>query len=91
MHTHPSVRLGVVARGRGRCVTPAAEFPLVPGVGWALPPEWPHCFYTDGESMDVIAFHPDSDTGPTDENHPMIRRTMVDGVSASLLPNLHTK
>jgi hypothetical protein len=38
----------------------------------------------------VIAYHPDSDFGPTHEDHPMINRTMVGGVSASELPHLRT-
>jgi hypothetical protein len=83
MHTHPSVRIGVVARGRGRCVTPEGELPLLPGQSWYLPVDGQHCFYTDDESMDIIAWHPDSDTGPRDEDHPMINRTMVEGVSAA--------
>ncbi len=29
------------------------------------------------EEMDVIAFHPDSDFGPTDTNHPMLNRTYI--------------
>jgi quercetin dioxygenase-like cupin family protein len=90
MHTHPSVRLGVVARGSGRCETPDAAFPLVPGVGWALPADWPHAFHTGGESMDVIAFHPETDTGPADDDHPMLNRTLVGGVSARHLPQIRT-
>ena len=27
--------------------------------------------------MDVVAFHPDSDWGPTDAAHPMLNRTYV--------------
>jgi hypothetical protein len=27
--------------------------------------------------MDVIAFHPDSDWGPTDGIHPMLNRTFI--------------
>ena len=41
--------------------------------------------------MDVIAFHPDSDFGPTDIEHPMINRTIVNGVKASELENIRTK
>ena len=37
-----------------------------------------HSFRTTSDIMDIIAFHPDSDTGPTDENHPMINRTYID-------------
>jgi hypothetical protein len=41
--------------------------------------------------MDVIAFHPDSDFGPEDENHPMINRTIVNGVSANAIDEIKTK
>lgn len=91
MHTHPSDRLGLVARGRGRCVTPKGETPLVPGYAFVIPTDAEHCFFTDTETMDVIAFHPDSDWGPTDQVHPMVNRTIVDGISASLLPEIQTK
>jgi len=40
-----------------------------------------HKFSTSSESgMCVIAYHPDSDFGPTDDDHPMVNRTIVDGV-----------
>ena len=29
--------------------------------------------------MDVIAYHPDSDWGPTHREHPMLNRTLVKG------------
>ena len=29
--------------------------------------------------MDVVAYHPDSDFGPTHEEHPMVNRTRIDG------------
>lgn len=45
MHTHPTARIGVVARGSGRCVTPAGEYPLRAGMTWHLVPEQPHCFF----------------------------------------------
>jgi len=41
--------------------------------------------------MDVIAFHPDSDFGATDIDHPMINRTIVDGVSANQIEEIRTK
>lgn len=90
MHTHPSIRVGVVASGNGRCVTPENEFPLHPGMLWLLPEDTPHCFFTDDETMDVIAWHPDSDTGPSDDDHPMVNRTIVDGVSASGVASIRT-
>lgn len=91
MHTHPSVRVGIVAKGQGRCITPEGEFPLVPGTCWYLPVDGKHCFYTDDHTMDIIAWHPDSDTGPRDQDHPMINRTIVDGTSARYLDAIATK
>jgi quercetin dioxygenase-like cupin family protein len=91
MHTHPTVRVGVVLRGSGVCVTPTDKIPLVPGVGWFLPEGSPHCFHTEGNTMDVIAWHPDTDTGPNDEDHPMLNRTYVDGTSARYCDTIRTK
>jgi quercetin dioxygenase-like cupin family protein len=76
-HTHPSVRVGVIARGRGRCVTPEREHPLEPGLVFVIAPDAPHSFFSDEESLDVVVYHPDSDTGPTHEDHPMINRTVL--------------
>ena len=42
-----------------------------------------HSFHTGSECMDIIAFHPDSNYGPKPEDHPMINKTMFDGVSAA--------
>lgn len=91
-HTHPSVRIGMVVRGRGRCVTPQGVHELRPGVMFVIHPEGEHRFETPSDSgLTVVAWHPDSDCGPTDQGHPMVRRTMVGGVSAALLPELQTR
>lgn len=90
-HTHPSNRVGMIASGRGRCITPHGNVNLLPGVVFVIPKNAEHSFATVEDELRVIAFHPDSDTGPTDEDHPMVRRTIVDGVSASLLPAIRTK
>lgn len=76
-HTHPSVRVGLIVRGSGECVTPDGRFPLRPGLAFVIPEESLHSFHTDDESLLVIAYHPDSDFGPTHEKHPMINRTIV--------------
>ena len=76
-HTHPSERIGVIMAGRGRCRTPEATFDLQPGMGWRIPTGCLHAFSTESESLDVVAWHPDSDFGPTDEDHPMINRTDI--------------
>ena len=83
-HSHPSIRLGVVARGRGLAYGPgiggakAWELPLETGAVFCLHEHEVHAFKTTrGESMDVIAYHPDSDWGPTDGVHPMLNRTYI--------------
>ncbi|MFO0662374.1 MAG: cupin domain-containing protein [Polyangiaceae bacterium] len=76
-HVHPSVRVGLVVRGEGMCLTPNAEWPLRPGLAFMLPPNVLHAFWTQGSSLDVVVYHPDSDTGPTDADHPMRNRTII--------------
>ena len=84
-HTHPSFRAGIVVSGRGRCVLPDREVPLVAGVVFCIPPDGWHAFHTDEQELRVIAFHPDSDFGPWHDDHPMVNRTIVEGVPASRL------
>jgi quercetin dioxygenase-like cupin family protein len=76
-HTHPSARIGVILRGRGECRTPSGVYPLQPGMGWYIPTGCLHSFFTEEQSLDVIAWHPDSDFGPRDDDHPMINRTVI--------------
>jgi quercetin dioxygenase-like cupin family protein len=77
-HTHPSDRLGAILSGNGWCDTPNGTFELAAGVAWYIPTGCEHRFRTGSSSLDVIAWHPDSDFGPTDDNHPMINRTILD-------------
>lgn len=90
-HTHPSVRVGIVAKGSGECVTPNGKFPLQQGSAFIIAPEALHSFNTFADEMIVIAYHPDSDFGATHEDHPMVNMTMVAGISASNLENIRTK
>ncbi|MGX9239608.1 cupin domain-containing protein [Pantoea ananatis] len=90
-HTHPSLRAGIVIRGQGECITPEGSTPLIPGLVFIIPAEAIHGFHTYGSDMSIIAFHPDSDFGPTDESHPMINRTIVDGVPANAIESIRTK
>jgi len=84
-HTHPSFRFGIVFKGNGFCDANHGSTPLCPGKVFFIPTDGKHRFRTEQESLSVIAFHPDSDFGPDDDNHPMVNKTMLDGVSASKL------
>ena len=91
-HTHPSNRSGGIARGSGLCITPYGEVPLVPGLIFHIPYNGKHRFKTDANSeLDVIAYHPDSDWGPTDTEHPMVNRTLVDGSKVDNSVGVHTE
>lgn len=82
-HTHPSIRLGIIAAGSGEAwyegstVKAPWQIPLLIGGVFCLDEQEQHSFKTFGQPMDVIAFHPDSDWGPTDANHPMLNRTYM--------------
>jgi hypothetical protein len=100
MHTHPSMRVGLVLSGRGMCITPQEEVPLFPGQIFIIhegnennnPEAGLHCFRTfEDEGMIVIAYHPETEFGPSDESHPMLDRTIVDGVSAKNIDSIRTK
>ncbi|MEE2829823.1 MAG: hypothetical protein VX498_11600, partial [Myxococcota bacterium] len=90
-HTHPSVRVGMTVSGRGHCLTPDGIFELSPSQIFVIQADGEHCFQTDQEALRVIAYHPDSDTGPSDGDHPMINRTFVGGRSAATLPSIRTR
>lgn len=94
-HTHPSDRIGLILSGHGLCHSydNGAELltELLPGMIFCIHTDGHHKFSTPfGEDMRVLAYHPESDFGPQDENHPMINRTIVEGVSASQIPGIHT-
>lgn len=76
-HTHPSIRLGIVAKGCGVAWGPGFSKPLTAGDIFCLDEGERHSFKTGSETMDIIAFHPDSDWGPTDTQHPMLNRTYL--------------
>lgn len=76
MHIHPTLRMGVVLQGHGQCITPKnPPQPLQTKTVFYLEENQAHCFYSKEEKLVIIAFHPDSDVGPSDENHPMLSRT----------------
>jgi len=78
-HTHPSMRAGIIAKGQGICDANQHPMPLSVGSLFYIAKETEHRFITETSTMDVIAYHPDSDWGPTHNDHPMVNRTWVDG------------
>ena len=77
-HIHPSLRLGLVVAGSGECLVNQKErIPLEPGMAFAIEEGTVHCFHSGKEGLSVIAFHPDSEGGPTDFSHPMLNRTYI--------------
>lgn len=99
-HTHPSIRVGIVARGYGECVTPFGNAELREGDIFLIHPEngqdaigtdgqrhkvGTHSFRTQYRTMDIVAFHPDSMVGPTDDFHQMLNATVIEGTPANEL------
>lgn len=78
-HTHPSTRAGIIAKGQGWCDTGQETIALSAGSLFYIAKDTEHRFITDTSTMDVIAYHPDSDWGPTHQEHPMVNRTWVAG------------
>jgi mannose-6-phosphate isomerase-like protein (cupin superfamily) len=81
----------MIVEGSGECETPEANIPMQPGQIILIPAYCIHKFRTIENKLTVICFHPDSDTGFTHVNHPMLMRTFVAGTSASNLPEIQTK
>lgn len=79
MHIHPSIRLGAVFSGRGTCVSAVGKIELEPGSVFLLDSGEPHCFHSGSEKLIVIAYHPESGSGPTDSDNPMLNRTILRG------------
>jgi len=79
-HLHPSVRVGLVVDGQGVCVAAGARHDLRRGSVFVLSPCAPHRFETGASGgLLLMAWHPDSDHGPTDDDHPMLNRTLRPG------------
>jgi quercetin dioxygenase-like cupin family protein len=79
-HDHPSLRVGLVLGGAGVCVLADQErADLQRGTVFVLPPATTHRFETDTSDLLIVAWHPDSDVGPTEDDHPMLNRTLRPG------------
>lgn len=98
-HTHPSTRVGIMMEGevlariyKGEHLIKYDEYELKKGDVFILNKDIPHSFHKKNtKPFYLAAFHPDSSTGPTDEDAPMIANTIVDGISASGITDIHTK
>jgi hypothetical protein len=74
---HPSVRVGIVVRGKGLCLMQDSQCTLEPGLAFMLAADLAHSFVTEADSLDVVVYHPETDSGPTHEDHPMLNRTII--------------
>lgn len=75
-HVHPSHRVGAVFDGRGICHTENAPVPLQAGSMFMIPAYTLHHFENENDEMRIVAFHPSSTFGPTDESHQMYDETI---------------
>lgn len=76
-HVHPSVRIGMILSGEGTAELEDSKHNLMVGDCFLLDRFTRHRFYTNDSHMSLIAFHPDSDDGPSDEYNPMKSRTYI--------------
>ncbi|RYX99979.1 cupin domain-containing protein [bacterium] len=84
-HTHPSLRMGMIVKGEGYCLMENEEVKLNEGKIFIIDKDLLHSFKTADKEMLIVVYHPETDFGPTDKNHPMINKTMINGISAGLL------
>lgn len=91
-HTHPSTRAGMIAKGEGVCIVEGGHaMELNAGDLFYIARNTIHHFATRDSTMDVIAYHPDSDWGPAHDEHPMINRTWVQGLKIDNQTPQHQK
>lgn len=90
-HTHPSLRIGLVASGSGTCTVNEGTFKMEAGTVFCLPENKLHSFSAIDNSLRIIIYHPDSDVGPTDDSHTMLNNTFVGKKSAKVLDAIRTK
>ncbi|WP_157650434.1 cupin domain-containing protein [Burkholderia ubonensis] len=91
LHTHPTIRVGLILSGDGQCETHHGLLEFRAGMAFVIPPGVVHSFQGRGESMRIAIYHPDSDSGPTHTDHTMLNRTYVNGTTAKTMTDLHTR
>lgn len=78
LHTHPSHRIGMILRGKGKIELDNNEFfSIDEGEVFYMRRNCLHNFITEEEPVVLFVFAPDSGTGPTDEINPLKIRTYV--------------
>ena len=68
----------MIVRGSGYCDASGERIELRAGHLFVLDPYERHRFCTEADSIDVAVYHPETDTGPTHEDHPMRNRTLIE-------------
>jgi mannose-6-phosphate isomerase-like protein (cupin superfamily) len=89
MHTHPTLRVGLILSGNGQCETAHGMLDFQAGTAFVIPPGADHSFQSQTENMRIVIYHPDSDSGPTHTDHTMLNRTYVNGRTAKFMTALH--
>lgn len=90
LHTHPTIRVGLILSGNGHCDTNQGLLAFRAGTAFVIPPGVAHSFQSGEENMRIVIYHPDSDSGPTHTDHTMLNRTFVDGNTAKAMTDIHT-
>ena len=77
-HTHPSFRSGFVINGNGKCNLPSINqsHDFKPGTVFWIPEDLLHSFKSENNRLDIMTFHPDSEFGPSHQQHPMMNNTI---------------
>lgn len=76
-HNHPTLRFGVILEGAGVADADEKSYSLKKHNIFCIPEKEHHRFRTDKRIMRLVAFHPDSEFGPKDNNHAMLNSTYL--------------
>ncbi len=77
LHTHPSHRIGLIIKGRGKVELDNELYDVIEGETFFMRRNELHNFITEDSEVILYVFAPDSGTGPTDEINPLKIRTYI--------------
>jgi len=77
LHTHPSHRVGVIIKGKGKVELDNELYEVLEGETFFMRRNELHNFITEDSEVILYVFAPDSGTGPTDEINPLKIRTYI--------------